>query len=143
MRLIPILFITFTLVNCDTTVVEPNNRTLVKHDYVADSTCASGTGLILMTGEDVNANGILDPNEILQNELVCNVQHEPTQLIDVINPCGESGSGVDEILFRLSSGTLIAWYRTIGLVVLTPGNYYTTDSDMCFFVVNDDLTVTW
>ena len=103
----------------------------------------SNYGLQIATGNDVNLNGNLDTHEILNIETVCNVQQDPSALIEVINPCGESGDGVDEVVLRLSSGTLIAWFRGIGLFRLTPGNYYTTDSDMCFFVVNDDLTVTW
>lgn len=55
----------------------------------------------------------------------------------IIDPCGDS-MGVDEILFVLVSGEIVAWYEGVGLVVLKPGIYRTTDDQLCQFEITVD-----
>lgn len=60
-------------------------------------------------------------------------------IVRIIDPCGASGSGVDELIFVLSTGQLVAWYQNIGLVALKDGTYRTTDTQSCIFkVVNGE-----
>lgn len=53
---------------------------------------------------------------------------------EVIDPCGD-GPGQDEILLVLSEGSVVAWYKDLGLVELEDGNYVTTDSQSCSFSI--------
>lgn len=62
---------------------------------------------------------------------------------ELIDPCGPS-AGFDEVLIRLSSGELIAYFENGGkrfLTVLSPGNYQTTDSQACVFTLDSSFNV--
>ena len=63
-----------------------------------------------------------------------------------IDPCG-AHSGYDEVLLRLSNGSLVAYFKENGhyefLSVLTPGMYRTTDRQRCLFEVKNDGSVVW
>lgn len=63
-------------------------------------------------------------------------------IIEVIDPCGPNPDGPDEVLFRLSSGEIVAWYKNLGLSVLGDGNYITTDNQRCYFSIHNNIT-TW
>lgn len=56
-------------------------------------------------------------------------------IVRIIDPCGPHGSGVDELVFVLSTGQLVVWYQNVGLVALKDGNYRTTDQQQCNFKV--------
>ncbi len=56
-------------------------------------------------------------------------------ITEIIDPCGNTG-GPDEILLKLADGTYVAWYFNVGLSVLAPGNYQTTDSSHCPFTID-------
>jgi hypothetical protein len=60
-------------------------------------------------------------------------------IIEIIDPCGPGDNGPDEILFRLSTGELVAWYHNLGLVVLADGAYQTTDKQKCQFTVTGGI----
>lgn len=62
-------------------------------------------------------------------------------ILETINPCGTNKKDVDEILIRLSDNKIVAWYKNVGLVILGPGAYETTDHDKCKFTVNEDLSI--
>lgn len=73
---------------------------------------------------------------------------EKHPVVEVIDPCGPQGEQ-DEVLLRLSDGTLIAHYSTGNgknrsefLTVISPGQYRTTDN-LCVFTVDQDGNVTW
>lgn len=69
------------------------------------------------------------------------VQEFPELAIaEVLDPCGD-GPGVDEVLLILGDGTVLAWYVDLGLAVLEPGIYMTTDSQGCTFEITEDLQV--
>lgn len=58
-------------------------------------------------------------------------------ILRVVDPCGPS-TAPDEILIVLSDFTVIAWYQSVGLSVLTPHVVYqTTDSQACRFKVDE------
>ncbi len=61
-------------------------------------------------------------------------------VIEIIDPCGD-GIGVDEIILRLGTGELIAYFEQGGnrfLTVLKTGRYQTTDQSRCVFDVTSD-----
>lgn len=63
---------------------------------------------------------------------------------ELIDPCGD-GPGFDEVLLRLSTGELIAYFESgegeRHLSVIGPGAYSTTDEQSCRFDVLSDGTV--
>jgi hypothetical protein len=60
-------------------------------------------------------------------------------IVEVIDPCGPTANQPDEVLFRLSTGEIVAWYKNIGLVALKQNvNYITTDSQACKFKINSN-----
>jgi hypothetical protein len=61
-------------------------------------------------------------------------------IAEVYDPCGD-GPGVDEVLLILGDGTILAWYLDLGLAILEPGNYITTDSQGCSFEVTESMEV--
>jgi hypothetical protein len=64
---------------------------------------------------------------------------ETTSIIEVIDPCGPGYDGTDEILLKLSTGELVAWYKHIGLAALSDGDYVTTDKQKCHFKVESGV----
>jgi hypothetical protein len=70
-------------------------------------------------------------------------------VIEVIDPCGPSDNGFDEVILRVDTlqGELLVAYFESGnarhLAVITPGSYRTTDKQKCKFQVEDDGSVTW
>jgi len=63
-------------------------------------------------------------------------------IVDIVDPCGDDPSEVDEVLIRTSTDKVVAWYLDLGLAVLEPGTYQTTDDQSCVFTVNSDKTIT-
>lgn len=67
-------------------------------------------------------------------------------IVEVIDPCGDKPGYLDEIIFRLANGSLIAHFTSAGLqglTVLTPGNYRTLDKQACNFTVTPTNEVIW
>lgn len=62
-------------------------------------------------------------------------------IVEVIDPCGDEPGSVDEVLFRLWTGEIAAWYKNTGFVILEPGQYRTTDYQKCVFTVTEDYEV--
>jgi hypothetical protein len=57
----------------------------------------------------------------------------------LIDPCGD-GDGYDEILIKLSTGEIIAYFQHGNdrhLAILPNGSYQTTDKDKCNFTVSN------
>lgn len=67
-------------------------------------------------------------------------------VLEIIDPCGD-GQGFDEVLLRLSTGELVAYYtsgnRIEHLSIIGPGRYRTTDRQRCLFTVTQELDVVW
>jgi len=66
-------------------------------------------------------------------------------ITDIIDLCGKQ-TAFDEVLFKTSSGVIIAHYADGAkqfLTVVTPGNYITTDGTNCYFTVTNSGQVTW
>lgn len=63
---------------------------------------------------------------------------------EIIDPCGPSFTGYDEVILRLSNNQLLAHYSSGALqffTVLKPGSYVTTDSQACHFTVTNNYTL--
>lgn len=117
--------------------------------------CVSEAGIVVNSGLDSNRNEVLDSSEITSTVAVCDgldgedgsdaVQSQ-FQVVEVIDPCGDyDGPGNsddhDEVLLKLQDGTILAWYKNLGLTILMPGfNYQTTDKQKCKFRINNDGT---
>lgn len=86
-------------------------------------------GLILMTGCGDRFHGF-SPDK--KTEVI--LEKEGLIIMDSIDPCGD-GPGPDEILLVLSDGSIVAWYKDLGLSYLEPGTYQTTDAQACVFTV--------
>lgn len=62
---------------------------------------------------------------------------------EVLEPCGDS-PGFDEVLLRMNSGRLVAYFESGGnrfLSTLPPGNYRTTDGTNCNFSIDNNRRV--
>lgn len=67
-------------------------------------------------------------------------------VLEIIDPCGNQENQFDEIILRLSDGSLLCYFQSGDqrfLSLIGPGNYITTDNQSCYFTVNEDLTVEW
>lgn len=65
-------------------------------------------------------------------------------ILEVIDPCGPSDDGFDEVILKLNTGDLMAYFESGDrrfLTLLTPGNYITTDTQRCAFTITEDLVV--
>jgi len=67
-----------------------------------------------------------------------NAMVTPSPLIEIVDPCGDDEGRMDEVLLVFDDGTILAWLKRTGLIVLTPGNYVTTDKQLCFFEITTD-----
>lgn len=57
------------------------------------------------------------------------------QIVEVIDPCGKQ-TAYDEVLLRTASGAHMAWYKNVGLVVLSVDQcFVTTDGTNCFMKI--------
>lgn len=66
-------------------------------------------------------------------------------VVQLIDPCGDSIGQFDEILLKLSDGTIIAYFEHGSkrfLTVVSDGNYRTTDASNCAFSVSNG-EVSW
>lgn len=66
-------------------------------------------------------------------------------IAQLIDPCGDNPGQFDEVLIRLSTGQLLAYFESGGnrfLSLIGNGNYRTTDSQSCHFTVNNGV-ISW
>lgn len=80
-----------------------------------------------------NINDILIRLVSLENEV-------DDLYVELIDPCGDHPGYFDEVILKLPSGELVAYFKQSGskefLSVLTDGNYQTTDQQKCNFTVS-------
>lgn len=68
-------------------------------------------------------------------------------VLEVIDPCGDAPSVVDEILLRLADGSVLCSFsanangQNTRLAILPPGSYVTTDGSNCHFTVTAQGTI--
>lgn len=123
--------------------------------------CNAG-GITILTALDINGDGAVTvgTDDAIQSAEIChgergsdgadgeNAPPTPLSPVEIINPCGESGEGFDEVFLRLANGTILASFsenangKNTRFSVLTPGNYMTTDGDRCYFTIGSGGTLT-
>ncbi len=70
-------------------------------------------------------------------------------ILEIIDPCGDNPSKVDEVLLRLADGSLVGLFAKNHngnyprLAVITDGKYITTDGTYCAFTVDSEGQVSW
>jgi hypothetical protein len=63
-------------------------------------------------------------------------------VVEIIDPCGDNPGQFDEVLLRLSTGELLAYFESGSnrfLSLIGNGSYSTTDSQHCHFTVNNGV----
>ena len=95
---------------------------------------------------DGNKNDIDRLEQEINNNLARIIELEDDiTVVEMIDPCGPSQFAYDEVLFKLSDGSIIAYFENGNnrfLTKIPDGDYRTTDQQRCFFSV-DDGEVTW
>lgn len=102
-----------------------------------------GKGALVACGETVVM--IYNGQDGSNGEDGANGQDGVSAVVETINPCGSQGR-FDEVILRLSDGSLLAHYASGNkqfLTFLGPGHYRTTDGFACRFSVDEDLNVSW
>jgi len=136
---------------------------------IAATQCSNG-GSTIFLATDTNRNGVLDTSDSnITSATICNGINgangvdgvdgaqgpkgdqgdagadgvSPTfTAIQLIDPCEDQQGIMDEILLRLSDGTIIASVsdkangENTRFSVITPGSYMTTDGSKCYFTVD-------
>lgn len=116
--------------------------------------CLSGSAVLINSGLDLDSDLRLDSNEINRSEVVCegangqdgvdgedgqDAPSNPWTVSSVVDPCGDDPGQVDEVLLFYENGEILAWYKNVGLVLLSPGgSYVTTDKQECRFKIDLD-----
>lgn len=110
-------------------------------------TCASG-GVTVISALDANrSNDVeLDVDTNVQMAAVCNGGSNtgPFSSVEILNPCGDDPTRVDEVLLRLSDGTVLASFSdnasgsNTRFSLIGPGTYSTTDGTGCTFTLTSD-----
>lgn len=71
-----------------------------------------------------------------------------TNVVAILDPCGDSPSAIDEVLLQLSDGTILASFSgngsalSVRLAILPNGNYSTTDGTNCQINIQNGI-ITW
>lgn len=121
--------------------------------------CVNG-GTTILSGLDLNSNGVLDASEVSVSSQVCNgtdglngsngqdASPSPFTPVSIVNPCGDAPGIYDEVFLKLQNGTLIASFsdnangQNTRFSVLTAGSYQTTDGDNCVFTLDSSGNIT-
>lgn len=63
-----------------------------------------------------------------------------TSITEIIDPCGDDPGELDEVIFKLTDGSLVALFiqgQKSFLTLIEDGNYQTTDKQKCNFSVSN------
>lgn len=134
--------------------------------------CASGSGIAVESGLDVDGSNVLDALEVQSLNFVCDGEvgavgatgaigaqgpqgeqgemgpTSPNSIATVIDPCGDHPTKHDEVILQLENGLLLASFsdNANGLntrfSLLGNGTYGTTDGTSCTFTVSSGV-VSW
>jgi len=100
-------------------------------------TCTDGTSAVVTNGQHGN-NG-QDGRDGLDG------RDGIDAIVEFIDPCGDNPGHFDEVVLKLSTGELLAYFESGShrfLSLIRNGNYRTTDVQNCAFSVNNGV-VTW
>lgn len=117
-------------------------------EYVNGSSCSVTP--VLASQEYPNGGAVIVCGQ--QMVVVENGDTGPTganSVLEVIDPCGNTSNIYDEVILRLSTGQLLASFsdnsngKNTRFVILTQGNYVTTDGSNCHFSVDANGNLNW
>lgn len=135
-------------------------------------TCAAG-GQMVMIASDTNRNNVLDItiDSNLSSYDICNglsgkdgvdgkngidgrdgadgINAPPSAFtpVFVVDPCNDALGIYDEVLLKLSNGSMLASFsdnpsgKNTRFSLLTPGNYQTTDGSKCYFSIDSNMNI--
>ena len=116
------------------------------------TSCANGGTTILMA-TDSNDNGSFDVSDAgISSATVCNGENAPPtpfSPVALLEPCGDAPGIYDEVLLRLSNGTVLASFSdnaagaNTRFSLLGAGTYTTTDGDSCTFTLDSSGNLTY
>lgn len=144
----PISFIlSLFLFGCTQAIPSPQPYFPVLSKTVKATDCQAG-GVTTFTYKDKNVNGKYDENidQIVETDTFCN-EIMPTDIVAIVDPCGDSPGIIDEVFLRLKDRSLVASFSNnvngdyTRFSILAPGNYQTTDGSNCFFTVDQDFNI--
>jgi len=103
--------------------------------------------VVLLETAETSSNSSIT---IINNQLAAiQAQMIPLQngvISEVIDPCGDYPNHYDEVLLKMGSGTIIAYFESGNkrfLSIIKQGNYRTTDKQKCHFSVDINNNVTF
>ncbi len=94
--------------------------------------CSDGTYASIDNGQD--GDSIVGPQGPAG-------QNGADSIVQIIDPCGNSPSVIDEVLLKLSDGSYLCYFTNNvngdygRLALLPPGSYVTTDGSACHFTI--------
>lgn len=112
--------------------------------------CPAG-GIVVVMALDSNQNNVLDSGDTnITTSVVCNGQSaSPYTPVAMLNPCGNAPGIYNEVLLKLSDGTVLSSFsdNANGLntrfSIIGPGTYSTTDGDNCVFTLDSNGNITY
>lgn len=162
---VALVFLAFAVSGCgrDSILVVPAKEChAVQAEWGARLECSDGTyadihnggngsnGTDGVNGQD-GANGA-DGQDGLDGQDGTNGADAPlnnTDIVEIVDPCGDALGIYDEIFLRMRDGRLVASFSANAsgaltrFTILVAGSYQTTDGSGCNFTVNADNSVTW
>lgn len=110
--------------------------------------CLSGEGVTIISALDINRSGVIELDSDINVEVafVCDGAsvEGPFSNVEVMDPCGDTPGKVDEVLLRLSDGTVLVSFsdnaagNNTRFALIAPGTYSTTDGTGCTFTLGSD-----
>lgn len=118
-------------------------------DEAADVSALQGLIDYILVQVTAHESALGDQQAQIQNILVAIAEFENySGVVEIIDVCGTAPGAYNEVLLRLANGQVLASFSANGsawftrLVVLSNGNYSTTDGTGCNFNVNNGV-VSW
>lgn len=112
--------------------------------------CPNG-GVTIVSALDTNRSGEveLDSDSNVKTASVCNGESVQGLFsnVQILNPCGDAPNIIDEVLLRLSDGSVLASVsdkangNNTRLSLIGPGTYKTTDGSECVFTLTPEGTI--
>jgi len=126
----------FLYVAADMIMIELDSLFMVQASYATQTQINNLTNLLEAREEDINEL------EVRIAELESN-----ENIVEIIDPCGDHATKIDEVILRTQSGKLIASFsdsasgQNTRFSIIKAGSYITTDGTNCHFNVNLNGTI--
>jgi hypothetical protein len=108
--------------------------------------CPAG-GYVLLSSLDTNRDGVVNDGDAeIKSNTVCNGNNATGVFssVEVLDPCGDAPGVYDEVLLRLSDGTVLVSFSANAsgdntrFALIGPGTYTTTDGSNCTFTLTSE-----